>query len=56
MLEICIISLRSKLAKTPLLLLPPVVSIYMNAVPIGGSVVAPESPVGLVVFVDFEKF
>ena len=56
MLEICIISVRSKLQKTlsPLLLL--LVSIYMNLSPIGGKLVAPLSPVGEFVFVDLMKF
>ena len=56
MLEICIISVHSKLQKTltPLLLL--LVSIYMKLSPIGGKLVAPQLPVGLFVTVDLIKF
>ena len=56
MLEICMISVRSKLQNTlsPLLLL--LVSMYNKPSPIGGKLVAPELPVGEFVFVDLMKF
>ena len=56
MLEICIISVRSKLQKTLSLLLLLLVSIYMKLSPIGGKLVTPESPVGEFVFVGLIKF
>ena len=57
MFVICIISVLSKLTKTLSdLLLTELVSIYINPLPIGGKDVAPESPVGLFVFVDRKKF
>ena len=56
MLEICIISVHSKLQKalSPLLLL--LVSIYMKLSPIGGKLVAPLLPVGQFLFVDLMNF
>ena len=49
-------SVRSKLQKTFSPLLLELVSIYRKLLPIGGVLVAPESPVGLFVFVKFIKF
>ena len=52
------ISVRSKLTQTSSLVelrLLSLVSMYINAVPIGGMLSGPDSPVGLFDFVDFTK-
>ena len=56
MVEICIISVRSKLQKalSPLLLL--LASVYIKPLPIGGKLFAPLSPVGAFLFVDLMNF
>ena len=49
------ISVLSQLTKTLLPEFLPLVSIYKNALPIGGRLTAPESPVGLFDLVDLIK-